>query len=316
MVGLFFLGFVLVTLFFSDLRYLVFCTALLLLLTSSSVYWLSELAGTLRWLFLGAIGAVGFSQWILGKSPTRFRPIDLWMVGFLVLAFYSLTYSILPSVTLQRAVSLLIFYLAVFWGVWIYVEDEKKIAIVIHQLLAASFIVFLFGLTNIGAGGRFSSFFTSPNTVGVLASVLMPLVFWSALCKKNRLSFALLFLMGVSLLLSMSRGGILAAMIGVGYFLVIYYRRHRAAVVMLLLFFIGVSYFYVEMFGAASIKDYLRWDTLLSGSGRSEAWTEVMRLVKMRPWFGYGFGTEDFLFERFDIRLSLREYVLMAHNQL
>lgn len=300
--GLLGMGVMVVTLYFSDFRHLIFFTALFLSFASSKFYWMTELFGTLRWVFLGVMATGALSHWIMGKVSNRFRWVDLLALLFLALAFYSQTYSIMPGLTFERSVSAVIFYLAVFWGVWHYACDEKKIEAVIHQLLGAAFIVFLLGFFTIGiVGGRFVGFFGSPSGVGVLSSILFPLALWSCFCRRWRFALLILVVIAISLLISNSRAGFLGAAMGAAYFLSSYNRSRKTAFLMWFIFLSILPFLCAELFGATFFKEFFRWETLLTASGRYEAWREVFRLLSYRPWLGYGFGTEEHLFAAFDI---------------
>ena len=306
------LGFMIITLYFSEFRYLILCTMCVFLLANSQNEQMAWLFGTLRWVFLSTMALIAAVQWILGQVSKRLRLMDGWALAFLFLAFYSCTYSILPSLTFERSVATAIFYLAVFWGVWNYAQDRSRIPVIVHDLLRVSFVVFLFGLTLI-EGDRFFGIFGSPNSIGVFAAILAPLAFWSYLCERRRGALYLLILMGVSLFLSKSRAGIISAVMAVAYFLIFYRRERRHAILLWLLFFLGGSFLYTELFGSSLIQQYFRWETLGTGGGRLEAWKEVLQLIVMRPWLGYGFGTEDQLFLKFDI-VFLEHSGAYVHN--
>lgn len=294
------LGFAVITLFFSEMRYLVVCATASFLLAACYHEPIARACFTLRWVFLITLAIAAVIHWVLGRVPTRLRLIDLWAVAFLGLAFYSETYSIFPSLTLERSIATTFFYLAVFWGVWIYIQDETKIQVILQDFISLSFALFLIGFLLLGKG-RFSGVFISPNAVGAYAAVLTPIVLWSFLCTERRLSLFLLVLMGIALILSQSRAGIVSTLIGAGYFFMLYQRRYRSTVLLWLIFSFGALFLYAELFGASIIEQYFRFETLSSGSGRLEAWKEVLRLIRVRPWWGYGFGTEDQLFKLFDV---------------
>ncbi len=306
------LGCLLITLCFIDFRHLIFFTSLAFLLASCGVFGIAFLFLALRWVFLIVMAIVAFWNWMSGKVKERLRLIDLWALGFIGLAFYSQTYSIMPWLTVQRAFTLVLFYLAVFWGVSHYIEDENKVTKMIHQFLYSVFPLLLIGL-GMGPYKPFTGIFKSPNTVGVITSILMPLAFWSYLCEQKKSAFYIIVLFSISLFISKSRAGILATAIASGYFLFSYYRVHRATILTWIVVFAGSALLYAELFGYSFIKDYLKWDTLGVGGGRFEAWPEVIRLIKLRPWLGFGFGTEDHLFLHFDI-VFMNHAGAYAHN--
>lgn len=305
-------GCLLITLCFTDFRHLIFFTFLTFLLASCGVSEIASLFLTLRWVFLIAMALVAFWNWMSGKVKERLRLIDLWALGFLGLAFYSQTYSIMPWLTVQRAFTLVLFYLAVFWGVSHYIEDEKKVTTMIHQFLYSAFPLLLIGL-GMGAYQPFTGIFKSPNTVGVIISILMPLAFWSYLCEHKKSAFYFIALFSICLFISKSRAGILATAIASGYFLFSYYRAHRTTILTWLVVFAGSAFLYAELFGYSLFKNYFKWETLGVGGGRLEAWPEVIRLIKLRPWLGFGFGTEDHLFLHFDL-VFMNHAGAYAHN--
>ena len=306
------LGCMLITLCFIDFRHLIFFTSLIFLLANCGIFGIGVLFMTLRWVFLIAMAIVAFWNWMSGKVKERLRLIDLWALGFIGLAFYSQTYSIMPHLTIERASTLVLFYLAVFWGVSHYIEDEKKVTTMIYQFLYSVFPLFLIGL-RMGANQSFTGIFKGPNTVGVIISLLMPLAFWSYLCDQKKKGLYCIILFAISLFISRSRGGILATAIASGYFLLSCYRVHRATILTWMVVFVGAIFLYAELFGYSFFKDYLKWDSLSLGGGRLEGWSEVIRLIKLRPWLGFGFGTEDHLFLHFD-SVFMSHAGAYAHN--
>ena len=312
MLSILIFGAVLAALYFMEGRYLILGTYTSLLLAVTHVGGLASLFGTLRWIFLGALAVRGVGNWFLGRVPARVRFVDLWAVVFLALAFYSQSYSIMPDVTFQRSAAALLFYVAIFWGVWSYAQDTDKITFVVEDLLKLAFFVLFVGpIAN--QSGRFVGFFSNPNAFGLFVALLVPLALWSWLCRRNRFAFYLLCLMSVGLVLSRSRAGLLSAAFAAGYFLVFYYRKHKFLVIPGVVLLVTLVSLLTQIFGSSMVEDYVRWHSLLGGSGRTEAWKEVFRLIQLRPWLGYGFGTEDYLFLKFDI-LFLEHAGAYAHN--
>lgn len=294
------LGFFIITLFFSDIRYLILCATASFLLGACYYQPISNTCLALRWVFMITLAVVGLGHWILGRVPARLRLIDLWALAFLGLAFYSETYSIFPSLTLERSIATTFFYFAVFWGVWVYIQNEKKIPLILQDFVSLSLVLFSISFLMVGKN-RFAGIFINPNAIGVYAVVLTPIALWSFLCTRRRLALFLLVLVGTALVLSQSRAGIISVLLGSAYFLMLYQRRYRHTVMLMLVFLVGCLFLYAELFGSSIIEQYFRFETLSTGGGRLEAWKEVLRLIGLRPWWGYGFGTEDQLFRRFDI---------------
>ena len=305
------LGLLIIALYFSEFRYLIFCTAVVMLLANNQNDRIVIIFGSLRWIFLITMAVVAAAHWVLGRVPSRIRFMDLWAVAFLGLAFYSQSYSITPALTFERSVSTALFYLAVFWGGWIYIQDEAKIPVIARDLVKISFLFLLVGLISL-TQNRFFGAFSNPNSVGVFSAILAPLAFWSYLCERKQYALILITLIAIGLFFSQSRGGIISTAVSVAYFLMLYRRKHAHALI-ILFFFLGASLLYAELFGSSFFQQYFRWENLATGGGRLEAWKEVIRLIALRPWWGYGFGTEDQLFIKFDI-VFLEHAGAYAHN--
>jgi len=310
--GLLVLGVAVSTLYFAEARYLILCTAVCFFFASSKISLISETLMTFRWVFLVTLSIRALVQWISGRVPTRLRGMDLWALSFITVVLYSQTYSLLPYVTLQRSVSVILLYLAVFWGVWNYAQDETRIPIVINDLLKSSFLFLVLGLLLI-VKGRFAGLFASPNALGLFTALLMPLAVGNFLQERKPWLLYLVVLIGVNLILCGARTAILATAVGTGYVFWNHYRTKKHLMLTLLLFFLASAFLYLGLFDWSWLADYIRLGTLNTGSGRWEAWREVLRLIKLRPWLGYGFGTEDHLFYTFDI-FFLEHSGAYAHN--
>jgi O-antigen ligase len=94
-----------------------------------------------------------------------------------------------------------------------------------------------------------------------------------------------------------------------GYFLWFYFHKGSRAIATWFIFVAALFLLLRELFNfdVNAMLSFLRmdWETLRIGGGRIEAWTEVMKLIALRPWFGYGFGSESALFHEFDIAFDL-----------
>jgi O-antigen ligase len=300
------IGLFLTTLFFSNTRYLIVCTAVSLFCASSQMVTLSQEFLTLRWAFLATLAMRAVVDWLLGKALMKLREMDVWVLSFLALAFYSQQYSILPTLTFQRSVSIALFYVAAFWGVWNHVRNAEDIHELLNDFLKVALMIFFLSLTvfvRFNEKGRFMGFFDNPNAIGFYILLMTPLALWSFFAQRTLSSFFLLLMMMVTMVLCRSRSAMLSTGIGLAYFLWFYHFKRNRTIFAWLIFVPIIVILYNEFCGLSSIIKFLRldWKTLALGGGRMEAWTAVVNLIAMRPWLGYGFGTEDHLFETFDI---------------
>ncbi len=312
-VELMFCGVILMTLYFVEGRFLILCTVLSLMVTGGVMDEKSAVSfSSVRWAFLGALAFRGTMNWITGRVPKRFREVDFWAISFIGLAFFSFYYSILPALTLQKSAAISVFYLAVFWGVASYAREEAAIVSVVRDLLKMGAVIVVAGFFFIGQG-RYSGIFGNPNAVGAFSTFFMPLAISFYFYERKPWMMTLIVLIVLGLILSDARAGILGTMVGTLYVLWYRFRNLRLPLAVVVLFLLVTLSLFCLLFGAAWFFEYIRFNSLSTGSGRMDAWREILRLICLRPWTGFGFGTEEFLFYKFDIQFE-EHAGAYAHN--
>jgi O-antigen ligase len=242
---------------------------------------------------------------LTGRSGRRFRGFDTYIVLWLVFALSSALYSIAPSLTFGRAATLVLMYVAVFWAVWRYAgrNGEER---VVELILLAGLMVLGAGLLlapllgGMAFGERFSGLMENPNSVGLLTALMMPLAVERLLSRGRFRDYLLVGVMAVGVVLSGSRGGMLATLIGTTY--VLWKARKRVFVLGLLASLAATLLVLMsprEREAEMVVDPYLRAETLATGSGRVEVWPVAIKMIKQRPLLGHGFGTEDLLFQSY-----------------
>jgi O-antigen ligase len=286
--------------------FLIFATVLILMLHQTHVGFLRAYLEHVRWLPFGLLGFALLSEMaVTGRSWRRFRGRDTYMVLWLVFALASALYSIAPSLTLGRAATLVLMYVAVFWAAWRYAgrKGEER---VVELILLAALVVLGGGLLALPLGGglvfgeRFSGLIENPNSVGLLTALLMPLAVERLMSRGRFRDYLLVAVMTTGIVLSGSRGGMLATLIGTTYVL---WRARKRVFVVGLVASLGAAILVLmsphEREVELIVDPYLRVETLASGGGRVEVWPIAMSIIKQRPLFGHGFGTEDLLFRSY-----------------
>lgn len=314
---------------------LIFFTLLSFYFTQSSVSLFYTVFGYARWLFLGLCLIITGLEFLRKKNPPVGRDsIPRWIL--ILFAAGSLAFSVSPLLTVERTVGLLCIFLAIPLLIKPYVAAHG-IDKFIQVLLFAVFPLYLFSILFIRSGfsymggnqdsapsfqalqqnhafrqayglgdetalARFRGLFQNPNTVGIVTALLFPFVLYQCFQEKNR-KFYLLFagLMLLSLILSGSREGLGTCLVS-GLFVTIRYygfgKLLKKYISKLLPAVILLGVLFMILLRNGFLDRYLRlWHFLLLG-GRLEAWIAAIQLILARPWFGYGFGTEEVLFKR------------------
>lgn len=262
-----------------------------------------------RFLILGALLAVSLAYPAL-RSIRHSVGLAKFAIALIACAMVSAIWSVNPSVTLQRALSLLLLFLVVLAAarrVWATDKEVGRDLAIAMSVLGAAFMIGLAG-AGMGAewaamGGRFRGVLENPNSVGVTGALLLPisLGFVSARHGCPRLWWvAVAGASAVSLVLSQSRGGLLAAGSGVLVLVALSRGVRRPLVVVAMCFvavtlFTGVGATEVRLPGALDAI-VLRFDQDSNAGGRLVPWSLALRLARERPVRGWGFGTTEEVF--------------------
>ena len=226
------------------------------------------------------------------------------------LAVTSVVWSVNPSVTLQRGISLLLLLVVVLESarrVWVSVAEVARDLAFVATAVGVTFVIGLVsaaaGMESALAGGRFRGILENPNGVGVVGALMLPisLGFVGDRQGRRRLWWAgVAVATAMSLVFSQSRGGILAAGLGV-VVLVGLSRGVRRPLVVVASCVVGTAL----LTGLGSTETRLpgpieavvvRFDQDSTAGGRTAAWQLALRLARERPATGWGFGTSEEVF--------------------
>jgi exopolysaccharide production protein ExoQ len=262
----------------------------------------STILGVGRWVPPLALSLIVLAFATVEHRPSRpFLLTDLLCFGWALLALLSTVYSVTPDVTFARGITLVLAYVAVFWAAWRYV-DVKGPDRATDIILAATAIVYTIGFLLMAVGvpdvfltGRFRGLLQNPNALGLFAALFFPLALYRVLVDKRRRDYLLVAIMAASVVMTASRMSFLVLCMGSG--LMLLKARSKwliipavAAVVVILAF--------AELIPVpADLAIYIRLEHLATGSGRLEVWPIILDYIRQRPWFGHGFGTEDYLLQ-------------------
>ncbi len=316
-------------------------------LGSSSVTSLHQVGGHLKWIALAAMVPVSIAL-ALGTRPFQ-RPAPLLYVLsalLLLLAFDSALWSVAPERTLKLATSLgLLFTVAGALGIAATRPEVARVLVIGVAggavAVAAGGVVLLFvnhGLAvqaaTPGTPARFRGLTENPNTVSLLAALVLPIVLWSAVtvggtARRALAGAALLLLLG-TIVASGSKGALGAGLVGAGAFALTFDTRYRPRFVLacavLIAFAAGVGIVDATLTSpvqpstapparpgtkrppvilAPRLEDEIGFPSanaapaprsLLGTSGRAQAWVGAIHTGLDRPIAGFGFGTEDRVF--------------------
>jgi O-antigen ligase len=307
------------TLWLSAMRLLVPATSLTLMLSQTQYFTANPIADSVRWSLLGALcGMVVLRP--RGRRALR-KPVaaDWFAIVFIAAAVASTIYSGSRPLTVQRSASTALLYIAVFWTVWQYADIVgaqliTRGLLMVTVLMFGASVVSVYTSKNPLLAGRFIGVFANPNAIGMLVSLYMPIATAQFLRTKKVSALLILLLLAGSLVFSGSRNGVLATSLGM---LVMLSRIHAWKAWLLLAVSATIVYLTMPDLSQAGmpanqgISRLVTTDRLESGGGRVEAWQAAIPIIQQKIVFGYGFGTEDLIFQGMTFRVHRGAYI---HN--
>ena len=276
-----------------------------------------------RWYCLGALVAV--SALYAVRAGRRSVPLALVGLGaaLVALALASTLWSVDPTLTAKRAASFAALIAAAAFILYAAAGRPDRIRRLLAGLLIGAVAVAVAGLVVLAVDhdaavqpatteypARYRGYEQNPNTAAMLLAVATPLACLFTWDARSRLirpaAVVALLLFAGSLAASGARGPMLAAFLGVAAFALVapgsLRRRLAVAAVAAAVFAacLGISRIPDpkplprSSTGQMHVPPTRR--TLLTSSGRFDAWRDAIRQAEDRPVAGYGFGTEADVF--------------------
>lgn len=268
-----------------------------------------------RFFVLGLIALKSLA--LLVRSNAVDPAVKRWTACHFILLYvacYGLVgsiYSFDPSLSFQRALSFLLFFMAVGHYFWVKIATEEQVDGLLQSLWKTTAIVFVISVILLALipgqlryGGRWRLVFFSPNQLGHFASMMTPIAVWHCFEKpaRRKWSIAILVFLGGSLLGSGSRSAIIGAFCGTMALFLACYRRQAIYLASVMAFLLAANALFkmdapTPVGGESFMQEHLvRGHSLQTGSGRTGVWKSAWQLIRRKPAFGYGFGVTDKLF--------------------
>ena len=244
---------------------------------------------------------------ILITRSLNLNPIYKFFIPFLSIAFIALLDSVTPLIGFQKTVSYSFIILAVP-ALFIYLLREKGSVYLksfLYLLAAILVLGLVFRLINpefTSLSGRFRGLLGNPNGLGIFL-ILVFLLYQVSInrypdlfSKRERNILAVVFV--INLLLCQSRTAILVFIL---FFLLrwLFQRSYAAGVVTIILLIGALNYISLDLINVITslgLEEFLRADTLETGSGRIVAWNFAWERIQENFFLGRGFAHSEHLY--------------------
>ncbi|MEZ4825548.1 MAG: O-antigen ligase family protein [Bacteroidia bacterium] len=265
-----------------------------------------EFDKTLRIIAILLIGVQTIVDLI--KRKYAFRKVMLMSIPFFLVAIVGGLRSPEPGTSLSKMVSYFLILLVAFHYLPYHIKRTKgELYLDILKLAAWVLLVgLMFILINYNVAyllARYRGLMGNPNGLGIYCTMIfmMMMVGRSLFPTEKRFIYILLGLILFSVLLSESRTSL--GTIGIFSILYFFYKSGKARKWSLWLFFLPVGFLLFEVFDyeallkSMGLGEYLRVESLSTGTGRYLAWEIGWRHIQENFWIGRGFAYEEIFFK-------------------
>lgn len=325
-------------------------------------YWALALfnLGALTVLILWVIDA-----WSIGRFRISRNPLQLPLIGAIILGIVQLmplrnvtdsaaSFGVSQSLSLDphstRLVLVQLATLLIYFGATlVFIDTPRRLRVIIRTIMIFGFILALFGLSQsvisptrvywireLNQSTAFGPFINRHHFAGYMELTLalpLGLLFAGAVDKEKRVIYLFLAaLMGVALIMTSSRGGVVSLVAQILFFVLVtgFWRkedhRHReskrrsrlrgmvAKVTLGLALVVSLFVGALLMGGDWSLNrlvDSVNMDD--PTTGRTHFWSVTVEMIKTHPFLGTGLGAFGVIYTRFDSRNGLMR-LEQAHN--
>ena len=314
---------------------LLFIATLVVLAANSNQPVLVETSANLRFAMYAVLIIASLS---LPRATKTATSLSFVLAALSIYALSSTIWTSTPSITFQRATGFLLLITAVTLTSSLALSDLKAarrcfgaMGLAVAFFLLVGLLMFVMGSVDsyqvtTGQIRRLMGLLVSPNSVGVVAGLFLPIFLGMRRTSQNSISrlkydFALAILI-VSLVLSQSRGGAVAAVVGLLVFVLFdsSLDRAKALVLATAILLAGIAFLVVvvevppRLLGELQQRFTGSQPASGGGSGRIAAWALAVDIWEDRSVSGWGFGSAESVFGPRSLEIQQVFQGLNPHN--
>ncbi|MEL6673303.1 MAG: O-antigen ligase family protein [Bacteroidota bacterium] len=255
------------------------------------------------------------------KIPAFYR----WIIPFFITALVSASSSPVLSTALFKLFAFGIMLMVAFTYFPMILKKNhgalvQDIVVFILLVFASAFFLRLIGAPIVMMKDRFAGMFGNPNGLGIFATLTTCFltIYMHINPRFRHICLWALFFGILNIVLSGSRTALGAQILF--FFLYFFYQRGTRGVVFLWALLVPSVYLFFQIITPEDILislglgEYLRVDSLTSGSGRFLAWQVAITEITANPFFGQGFGFDEHFFVMLREKFQVTEHQGGVHN--
>lgn len=245
------------------------------------------------------------------KSPsTEKRAIaHAFHLIYFVIIFMSSVNSINPTLTIERGIAMVLLYGATFYGLYNCIDSHKTLSDICEKMVWLSLAIniipwfFIEDISTMFIVGRYAGIIRSATGSAAINVFLFPLALSNYYITKKKIHIYIAIFLVALVFISFTRTAFIILILCIIFYYSQHFRKAKYALLTIGTIAILTAIVSFFVFGIWLPARLVRIETLPQMGGRVMAWTVASEIISRRPFAGFGFGTEEFLYDYFDYKL-------------
>ena len=255
-----------------------------------------------RWWFIAGL-AMSLLAMILRVTWIPYRHEHRWLFAFMFASILSCLVSPMPEYSFARLLTFILMFLAVFIGLWVWLQVPGNLQILVFVLVATATIgalwsgFYILQLASLIPETRFTGAFGKATGTGSFCAASLPIILWKTRFSKGKQKAFFVLVLGIllyTLIFSGARAAIVGGLSATMLWLWKHWAKFRpgllaATAIVAALFMSGILS--LEM-----LPGYIvRTESLPTFTGRIPRWKVGMSLFLESPVIGHGYGMTRYI---------------------
>lgn len=256
----------------------------------------------------------------IARGRYAFNRLLVISIPFFLVAMIGVALSPVKGIAFSKAISY--FFLLVICLSFVPHYFKKARHQLLNNFLYLAILVYILGLLFLVVSpnwaflnGRYRGFFGNPNGLGTFSTMMIPfaVMMFNRFPEKKRAAFVLIGLGFFSIILSESRTALGTTSLFFALYLIYKGGKLRRNFFWFfglpIIVFIFTAVPLETLVGLVGLEEFLRVESLKTGTGRFLAWGLGLTEIQNNLWIGRGFGYEEYFF------YQLREFLVSTEHQ-
>ncbi len=255
-----------------------------------------------RWWFLAGL-VISLLAMVLRVTAIRYRQEHRWLFAFMFASTLSCLISPMPEYSFARVLTFILMFIAVFIGLWVWLQSPGNLQSVVLLLVATATIGALWSasdilqLSSLIPETRFTGAFGKATGTGSFCAAALPIVLWKTRYSRGKQKLFFVFVLVVlyyTLIFSGARAAIIGGLAATLVWLWKHWANFRPVMFAGIVLVAGL--FFTNVLSLDMLPEFIvRKESLPTLTGRIPRWEVGMSLFWDSPLVGHGYGMTRYI---------------------